>query len=105
MNVLFMGSPEIAVPSLKAVLDSPHHVVGVVSQPDKPSGRGLEVHAPHVAQFARERELPLFQPQKVRNDPEFLDTLRRLKPDVIAIAAYGKILPKEVLNLPPHGCV
>lgn len=105
MNILFMGSPEIAVPSLKAILESPHKIVGVVSQPDKPAGRGLEMHPPAVAQCAREGKLPLFQPQKIRQNGEFLETLQGLKPDVIAIAAYGKILPKEVLNLPPHGCI
>ncbi len=105
MNILFMGSPEIAVPSLKGILESSHRVVGVVAQPDKPGGRGLELHAPALARFAKEHGLPLFQPEKIRKNPEFLETVKGLKPDVIAIAAYGKILPKEILDLPPHGCI
>jgi methionyl-tRNA formyltransferase len=105
MNILFMGSPEIAVPSLKAILDAGHKVVGVVSQPDKPVGRGLEMTPPAVALFTSERGLPLFQPEKIRKNLELLETLRGLKSDVIAIVAYGKILPKEILNLPPHGCI
>jgi methionyl-tRNA formyltransferase len=105
MNVVFMGSPEIVVPSLKAVMESPHRVVGVVAQPDKPVGRGLEMHSPSLAGFAKEKGLPLFQPASIRKNPEFLETLRSLKPDVIAIAAYGQILPKEILDLPPHGCI
>ena len=100
-----MGSPEIAVPSLKAILESGHKIVAVVSQPDKPVGRGLELTPPHVARFAKEEGLPLFQPDKIRDNPEFVETLRGLKADVVAIVAYGKILPKEVLNLPPHGCI
>jgi methionyl-tRNA formyltransferase len=105
MNIVFMGSPEIAVPALKSLREAGHKVTGVVSQPDKPVGRGLELTPPAVARFARENSLPLFQPDKVRKNPEFLETLKGLKPDVIAIVAYGKILPKEVLDLPPHGCV
>lgn len=105
MNVVFMGSPEIAVPSLKVVLESGHKIVGVVSQPDRPVGRGLELTPPAVARFAKEKGLPLFQPESLKKNPEFLETLRGLKADVVAIVAYGKILPKEVLDLPPHGCV
>jgi methionyl-tRNA formyltransferase len=105
MNVIFMGSPDIAVPSLKAVLESTHRVVAVVAQPDKPGGRGLELQSPALARFAKERGLTLFQPERIRKNPEFLETLRSLKPDVIAIAAYGQILPKEILDLPPHGCI
>lgn len=100
-----MGSPEIAVPSLRAILESSHKVAGVVSQPDKPAGRGRELTPPPVAAFAKVKGLPLFQPDRIRGNAEFLEQLKRLKPDVIAIVAYGKILPKEILDLPPHGCV
>lgn len=105
MQILFMGSPEIAVPSLKAILESSHRIVGVVTQTDKPVGRGLELTPPPLARFAKEKSLALFQPQKIRNNPEFLETLKSLKPDLIAIVAYGKILPKEILDLPPQGCI
>jgi methionyl-tRNA formyltransferase len=86
-------------------LESGHKIVGVVSQPDRPVGRGLELTPPAVARFAKEKGLPLFQPESLKKNPEFLETLRGLKADVVAIVAYGKILPKEVLDLPPHGCV
>lgn len=105
LRIVFMGSPEIAVPSLKALLETPHRVVGVVSRPDRPAGRGHELTPPAVAVFAKGRGLPLHQPESIRDDPDFLRTMRDLAPDVIAIVAYGKILPNEILNLPPHGCV
>lgn len=100
-----MGSPEIAIPSLKAILASSHQVVGVVAQPDKPVGRGLVLTPPALARFSKENGLPLLQPEKIRNNPDFLQELAELKPDLIAIVAYGKILPKELLNLPSHGCI
>lgn len=100
-----MGSPEIAVPSLKAIVESHHHVVGVVSQPDRPAGRGRELTPPAVALLAREMELPLFQPAKVKENPEFMETLKKLAPDIIIVVAYGRILRKEILNLPPKKCI
>ncbi len=105
MRILFMGSPEIAVPSLKALLESGEKVVGVVTQPDKPAGRGREVTPPPVALFAREKKLPLLQPVTLKNNPDFLKTLRELAPDLIVVVAYGKILPRELLDLPPRKCL
>jgi methionyl-tRNA formyltransferase len=107
MKILFMGSPEVAVPSLKTLLDDAkkNKIVGVVSQPSRPSGRGREISSPAVARFAKENNLLLFQPEKVKNNPEFLEILKSLEPDLIVVVAYGKILPKEILELPPKGCV
>ena len=104
MKIIFLGSPEIAVPSLKALIDSGEQVVGVVTQPDKPAGRGRELHACAIAQCARGKGLPLLQPERVR-DPAFLNELKGLSPDLIVVVAYGKILPKEVLELPTQKCI
>jgi len=105
LRVIFMGSPEIAVPPLRALLESHHHVVGAVSQPDKPAGRGRELTPPAIAVTAKQNGLKLLQPEKVRGNAEFIEELKKLSPDVIAVVAYGKILPPDVLNLPPLGCI
>ncbi len=105
LRIIFMGSPELAIPSLRILKESSHRIVGVVSQPNKPAGRGQELSPPPVAQYAKEQGLPLFQPERVKNNPEFLETLRGLNADLIAIVAYGKILPPELLSLTPLQCV
>src|SRR5437588_4565516 len=99
-----MGTPAFACPILEALLARPDPVVGVVCQPDRARGRGLAVSAPEVKQLARQRGLPVVQPERLK-DPGFQDTLHRLAPDVIVVAAYGKILPPAILALPAHGCV
>jgi methionyl-tRNA formyltransferase len=99
-----MGTPEFACPSLAALLAGPDRVVGVVCQPDRPRGRGLAVTAPPVKALALEHGVPVLQPDRVR-DPAFLDALRALAPDLVVVAAYGRILPRAVLDLPPRGCV
>ena len=99
-----MGTPAFACPILEALLARPDPVVAVVCQPDRARGRGLAVSAPAVKQLAQQRGLPVLQPERLK-DPGFQDTLRRLAPDVIVVAAYGKILPPAILALPPHGCV
>jgi methionyl-tRNA formyltransferase len=104
-RVLFMGSPEIAVPTLEALLQAGENIVGVVSQPDRPVGRHQVLTPPAVAAFAKEKNLPLFQPEKVKNNPEFLETIKNLKPDVVIVVAYGRLLPKDFLDLPPRGCI
>jgi methionyl-tRNA formyltransferase len=103
MRVVFMGSPEFAVPTLRALLDA-EEVVAVVAQPDKPSGRGQKTVAPPVATLARERGVELLQPARAR-DPVFLARLQELAPDVAVVVAYGKILPQAVLDVPRHGCL
>ena len=103
LRVVFMGSPAFAVPCLSALLDT-EEVVAVVTQPDKPAGRGLELAASAVKLRAEEAGVPVLQPASVRKPP-FLDELRALRPDVCVVVAYGKILPPEVLATPRHGCL
>ncbi|OGW38112.1 MAG: methionyl-tRNA formyltransferase [Nitrospirae bacterium GWD2_57_9] len=104
MRLLYMGTPQFAVPPLAALIKAGHEIAGVVTRIDKPAGRGRTVTAPPVKLFAVERGLAVFQPKRVR-DPEFLDTLRRLEPEAIVAAAYGQILPAAVLHLPRYGCI
>lgn len=102
-RIVFMGTPKFAVSSLEACFDV-GDVVAVVTQPDKPKGRGQEVQMPPVKALALERSVPVLQPPKLRGT-NFVDELRALKPDVCVVTAYGKILPKDVLEVPPKGCV
>lgn len=104
MRIVFMGTPEFAVPSLAVLLTSEHRVVGVVTQPDRPKGRGHELAASPIKQLAVQHKIPILQPLKMK-DPAFLDALSAWKPDLIAVTAFGRILPKVILDLPPRGCV
>ena len=103
-RIVFMGTPSFACPSLAALLAGPDTVVAVVCQPDRPRGRGLALTAAPVKLLALEHGLPVLQPPKVRT-PEFLDELRGFAPDLIVVAAYGRILPRTILDLPPRGCI
>ena len=103
-RIVFMGTPPFACPSLAALLAGPDRVVGVVCQPDRPRGRGLAVGPPPVKTLALAHGLPVLQPEKVRT-PELLERLRELDPDLIVVAAYGRILPRTILDLPPRGCI
>ncbi len=103
MRIVFMGTPAFAVASLRACLEL-GEVVAVVTQPDKPKGRGNELAAPPVKVLALEKGLPVLQPPKIKNT-NFADELRALAPDVCVVTAYGKILPRDVLETPKHGCV
>jgi methionyl-tRNA formyltransferase len=104
MRVVFMGTPAFAVPSLSVLLEEGANVAAVVTQPDRPQGRKREPVPPPVKAFARERGLTVLQPEKLRR-PEAVAELAALKPDLIVTAAYGQILPRAVLDLPPRGCV
>lgn len=104
MRIVFMGTPDFAVPSLEALLSSEDQVVGVVTQPDRPKGRGQEVIPSPVKVVCQRERIPVLQPLKMK-DPAFLDALRQWKPDVIAVTAYGRILPPAILTLPPRGCI
>ena len=104
MRIVFMGTPEFAVPSLKALVGAGYEVCGVFTQPDKPKNRGMKLQASPVKEYALSAGLSVFQPVKMR-DGEALTVLRGLEPDLIAVAAYGKILPVDILELPPLGCV
>jgi methionyl-tRNA formyltransferase len=104
LRIVFFGTPEFAVPSLRALLAGTDSVVGVVCQPDKPAGRGQRLVIPPVKEAALEAGLPVLQPEKPRTS-EFVDALRLWTPDLIVVVAYGRILPKTVLELPPRGCI
>ena len=105
MKLIFMGTPEIAACVLKSIIDSgKHEITAVVTQPDKPKGRGHEMDAPPVKKLALEHGLTVLQPEKA-GTPEFIETIRALEPDVIAVAAYGKILKPALLEIPKYGCI
>ena len=104
MRIVFMGTPEFAVPSLNTLVEAGYEVCGVFTQPDKPKNRGMKLQASPVKEYSLSAGLPVFQPVKMR-DGEALAILQGLEPDLIAVAAYGKILPADILELPPLGCV
>lgn len=104
MNVVFMGTPEFAVPCLQRLIDDGHNVKGVFTQPDKPKGRGHKMQFPPVKECAVNAGIPVYQPVKMR-DGEALSILQELDPELIIVVAYGKILPKEILELPKYGCI
>ena len=104
MRVLYMGTSEFAIPALKKLIAHHFEVIGVVTQPDRPSGRGKKVSPPPIKQIAIENNLQVFQPEKVRK-PEFIETLKQLTPDVIIVAAFGQLLPQTVLDIPPCGVI
>ena len=104
MRIVFMGTPDFAVPSLKALVEAGHEVCGVFTQPDKPKNRGMKLQQSPVKQAALTLGLSVYQPARMR-DGEALAILQELRPDLIAVAAYGKILPVDILDLPRLGCV
>lgn len=99
-----MGTPQFAVPSLRRLAAGPHPIVGVVTQPDRPSGRGQRLRPSPIKDVARELAVQVLQPERARS-PEFLDQLRALAPDLAVVVAYGQILPATVISLPPLGCI
>lgn len=100
-----MGTPDFALESLKALYEAKYDIIGVVTNIDKPKGRGMKMVASPVKEYAIEKNLQVYQPIKVRNNPEFLEEVRKLNPDLICVVAYGKILPQELLDIPKYGCV
>lgn len=100
-----MGTPDIAVTVLRSIIEKGHDVVAVVTQPDRPKGRGKEIQFPPVKELAVKYEIPVFQPQRIKNNPEIEETLRGLKPDIIVVVAYGQILTKAILDMAKYGCV
>ena len=105
MKVVFMGTPDFAEKSLEALYNAGHEIVGVVTNPDKPKGRGMKMIASPVKEFAIEKKLNVYQPEKIKGNVDFIEEIKDLNPDVICVVAYGKILPKELLNIPPMGCI
>lgn len=104
MRIVFMGTPDFAVPSLEALLKRGHEIVAVYTQPDKPKGRGHKLLSPPVKELAMQHGIPVYQPVSLRKE-EAIEELRALQPELIVVAAYGKILPVAVLEIPPRGCI
>lgn len=104
MRIVFMGTPEFSVPTLETLIASEHEVVGVITQPDKPKGRGKAMQMTPVKEKALEHDIPVFQPVRVREE-SFFHVLEELRPDVIVVIAFGQILPKQILELPKYGCL
>ncbi len=104
MDIVFMGTPEFAVPCLERLISDGHNIKGVFTQPDKPKGRGHKVQFPPVKECAVANGIPVYQPVRMR-DGEALGILKELNPELIIVVAYGKILPQEIIELPKHGCI
>ena len=105
LNVLFMGTPDFARESLESLYNAGYNIIGIVTNPDKPKGRGMKMIASPVKEFGLEKDIPVYQPLRVRNNDSFIDEMKSLNPDVICVVAYGKILPKEILEIPKLGCI
>lgn len=104
MKIVYMGTPDFAVPALAALAEAGYEVAGVVTQPDKPKGRSKTLVPTPVKEEALKHGIPVYQPQKVR-EPEFVETLKEIGPDIIIVAAFGQIIPKEILDMPEFGCI
>ena len=105
MRIIYMGTPDFAKESLEAIYNAGHEILAVVTNPDKPKGRGMKMMESPVKQYAVEKGLKIYQPEKVKNNTQFIEEMKELKPDVICVVAYGKILPKEILDIPSKGCI
>ena len=105
MRVLFVGTPDFAVVSLDAIINAGNEVVGVVTAPDKPKGRGMKMTMPEVKEYSLEHNIPVFQPEKIKQNEEFLEQIKALNADIGVVVVYGKILPKSFLDLFKYGCV
>lgn len=105
MRILFMGTPDFARDSLETVYNEGYEIIGVVTNPDRPKGRGMKMIPSPVKEFAIKKGFEIYQPEKVKNNTEFIEEIKALKPDVICVVAYGKILPKEILDIPKQGCI
>ena len=104
MKAVFMGTPDFAVGTLEELIHSRHEVAAVVTQPDKPKGRGKAMQFPPVKEVAVRENIPVYQPRRVR-DPEFIKILKEIDPDVIVVGAFGQIIPQEIIDLPKYGCI
>ena len=105
MKIVFMGTPDFAKESLEALYNNGYEILAVVTNPDKPKGRGMKMVASPVKEFALEKGLKIYQPEKVRKNEEFINEIKALNPDVICVVAYGKILPQEILDIPKNGSI
>lgn len=104
LNIVFMGTPDFAVESLKRIHEF-HNIMAVVTTLDKPKGRGMKLQPTPVKEYALENNIKIYQPEKIKNNEEFIEKIKQLQPDVICVVSYGKILPKEILDIPKKGCV
>ena len=105
LNILFMGTPDFAKDSLEALYNANYKIIGVVTNPDRPKGRGMKMNTSPVKDFAISKDIKIYQPEKIKNNIEFINEIKNLNPDIICVVAYGKILPKEILDIPKYGCV
>ena len=105
MKIVFMGTPDFAATSLNALIEANYNIEAVVTNPDRPKGRGMKMLYTPVKEVAISKNIPIFQPEKVKNNIEFINNLKEINPDVICVVAYGKILPKEILDIPKFGCI
>ena len=105
MKIVFMGTPDFAKESLKKIHEAGHEILAVVTNQDKPKGRGMKLIPSPVKEYAIENELKIYQPEKVKNNTEFIEEIKKLNPDVICVVAYGKILPKSILEIPKLGSI
>jgi methionyl-tRNA formyltransferase len=105
MRIVFFGSPESAIPSLQKILEEGHKVEHIITQPDKPSGRGKKLTASPVKGFALEKNIPVSQPRRIRNDPAALELLSDIDPDLNVIVAYGQIIPASIIYLPKYNSI
>lgn len=105
MNIVFMGTPDFARESLKAIYEAGHNILGVVTNVDRPRGRGMKLQPSEVKEYALEKGLTIYQPERVKKNQEFIEEMEKLKPDAICVVAYGKLLPKKILNIPKYGCI
>ena len=104
MRVIFMGTPDFSVRTLEALVEAGYEITGVVTQPDKPKGRGKQMMPTPVKEAAEKHGLPVYQPRRVR-DAEAIEEIRKMEPDVIVVVAFGQIIPKEILDMPKYGCI
>ena len=105
MRIVFMGTPDFAKESLEELYNNNYEILAVVTNPDRPKGRGMKMIASPVKEFAIQKGIKVYQPEKVRKNEEFISEIKALKPDVICVVAYGKILPQEILDIPPKGSI
>ena len=104
MKIIFMGTPDFSVGTLEALVEAGHEVVLAVTQPDKPKGRGKEMQFTPVKECALAHNIPVYQPKKIR-EPECIEELKKYQADVCVVVAFGQILPKEILEMTPYGCI
>lgn len=104
-KIVFMGTPDFAQESLKALYEAGHDIIAVVTNPDRPKGRGMKLVASPVKEYALSKEIPVLQPEKVRKNDEFIEQIKQMEPEYICVVAYGKILPISLLEIPKKGCI